>query len=104
MTNSTARDDTDPLPDPVGGGWRKSALNALVVVAAIFVITGVMRWQYHRGFHAGVGTALCSMDAALGNSMSRECASLNDRQRSYAVRVGREIADPHPNKDKPDDQ
>lgn len=48
---------------------------------------------YRHGFDAGVSTALCAINSAEGRSLLPRCQSLNHRQRSYAVRVGREIVD-----------
>lgn len=66
------------------------------IVVATVVITALQVGRnitYRRGFDAGVSTALCAIDSARGRSLSPRCRSLNDHQRSYAVRVGREIVD-----------
>lgn len=73
---------------------KRDTLLALAVgVVAGVSATAYGQIKFAQGFHVGVGSSLCVLDAAQGNSMSSACTGLSDGQRSYAVSVGRELAD-----------
>jgi hypothetical protein len=62
----------------------------IVTICLMSVLADV---QERRAFDKGVRTTLCAQEAADGHSGARSCLALPDGQRSYAVRLGREIAD-----------
>lgn len=66
------------------------------ILAAIILTTCLMsilaEVQEQRAFDMGVRTVLCTQSTALGQA-SPACGKLSSKQRAYAVRVGREIAE-----------